>query len=349
MNILNMEEWKQENSIDFQPLKEQHLKQEMPASGFIKLQSAMNKAKAENRRDKLRKAMGRYSATAAALVAVFVILPNTSLSVAHAMEQIPLLGQLVKAVTFREYQYEDERYRADITIPELVVASMENGGNLETTDTDIVAMSTDDYLPENTRDGESRNGAMQTADELSDTQLKETLQNTANEINEEIRAKTDTLINEFAALAKEKIGYQDLYVTSEVLTANEDYFTLKVFCYQGAGSGYQWNYYYTIDLHTGERMKLQDVFAEGADYITPISENIKEQMRAQMAADERIYYWLDHEIEAWNFKTITEDTSFYINAEGNVVIAFDEGDVGPMSTGAVEFVIPAEVLESIRR
>ena len=88
---------------------------------------------------------------------------------------------------------------------------------------------------------------------------------------------------------------------------------------------------------------------EGADYITPISENIKQQMQAQMDADENVYYWLNDEIEEWNFKAITDETSFYLNENGNVVIGFNEGDVAPMYMGTVEFEIPAEVLSSIRK
>ena len=68
-----------------------------------------------------------------------------------------------------------------------------------------------------------------------------------------------------------------------------------------------------------------------------------------MAADEQVYYWLHDEIEAMNFKSITEETSFYLNEVGNVVIGFNEGDVAPMYMGAVEFEIPAEVLAGIRK
>lgn len=88
---------------------------------------------------------------------------------------------------------------------------------------------------------------------------------------------------------------------------------------------------------------------EGADYITPISDNIKKQMAEQMQADERVCYWLDDEIDALNFKSITDETSFYLNEEGNVVIGFNEGDVAPMYMGAVEFEIPAEILREIRK
>ena len=102
-------------------------------------------------------------------------------------------------------------------------------------------------------------------------------------------------------------------------------------------------------INTGKRLKLKDIFKEGADYITAISENIKEQMQAQMDADDSVYYWLHDEIEEWNFKSITDETSFYINEKGNVVIGFNEGDVAPMYMGMVEFEIPAEVLADLRK
>ena len=50
-----------------------------------------------------------------------------------------------------------------------------------------------------------------------------------------------------------------------------------------------------------------------------------------------------------NFRSITDETSFYVNGDGNVVIGFNEGDVAPMYMGAVEFVIPDEVLGDIRK
>ena len=61
------------------------------------------------------------------------------------------------------------------------------------------------------------------------------------------------------------------------------------------------------------------------------------------------YYWLEDEIEEWNFKAITDETSFYLNDKGNVVIGFDEGEVAPMYMGTVEFEIPAEALQGIRK
>ena len=68
-----------------------------------------------------------------------------------------------------------------------------------------------------------------------------------------------------------------------------------------------------------------------------------------MDADENVYYWLNDEIEEWNFQKITDETSFYLNEDGNIVISFNEGDVAPMYMGCVEFVIPSDVTEGIRK
>lgn len=268
-----------------------------------------------NRKDRNKKRILGATAAAAVLMGAFVLLPNTSASIAHAMEQIPVIGGLVSVVTFRDYTYESDRNMAHVDVPEVQVQPAE--GNTE----------------------ESRDTA----------EVQEKLERTTEEINAEIRRITDEMIAEFEENLKEDGGYQDILVKSEILDTTEDYFTLKLICYQGAGSGMQWNHYYTIDLNTGERLQLKDLFAEGADYITPISENIKAQMQEQMDADENVYYWLNDDIEEWNFKAITDETSFYLNEKDHVVIGFDEGEVAPMYMGTVEFEIPAEVLEGIRK
>ncbi|MCI9398687.1 MAG: DUF3298 domain-containing protein [Lachnospiraceae bacterium] len=275
----------------------------------------------------------KITAAAAVLIGVFILLPNTSAAMANAMEQIPLIGQLVKVVTFRDYQYESDRNMADIEIPEIQPADNNSTNNL------------DNHADSNTVSDNTNNSTQGNIN----SNVQENLNRTTAEINAEIKEVTDKLIAEFEANLKAEGGYQDVVVKSEVLTTTPEYFTLKLICYQGAGSGYQWNYFYTIDLNTGERLQLKDIFADGADFITPISDNIKQQMQEQMDADENVYYWLNDEIEEWNFKAITEETSFYLNEKGNVVIGFNEGDVAPMYMGTVEFEIPAEVIADIRK
>lgn len=290
-------------------LRRGYEKQQMTKEQVEQLHQTIREAKEMEQNKKNQTSIIKFAVAAAvAVVGIFIILPNTSGTIAHAMEQIPILGPLVKVVTFRDYEYEGERNMADIEVPEI-----------------------------------------KQEEQIEDSTLQETIDRTTAEINTEIQSITDNLIAEFEKNLDEEMGYQDVTVTSEVLATTPDYFTLKLICYQGAGSGYQWNYYYTIDLNTGERLQLKDIFKEGADYITPISENIKLQMQERMDADENVYYWLNDEIEEWNFKAITDETSFYLNEKDNVVIGFNEGDVAPMYMGTVEFEIPAEVLEGIRK
>lgn len=289
-------------------MKEEYERQEMSDSQREKLRKTMQEAAKMNRTEIYKKRIVKTVAAVAAIAGIFILLPNTSASLAHAMEQIPVIGNLVEAVTFRNYSYDTDRYTADIDVP-----------------------------------------GIQIADQTGDSEVQENLNRTVEEINAEIERISEGMIAEFEAGLKGEEGYQDLLVKSEVLATTQDYFTLKLICYQGAGSGTEWNYYYTIDLNTGERLELKDLFREGADYITPISENIKKQMQEQMDADEMVMYWLHSDIEEWNFQSITDETSFYLNEKGNVVIGFNEGDVAPMYMGTVQFEIPAEVLADIRK
>ena len=304
-NIINYENYKEMSEEVLHSLRKEYLEPQMSEEQMNRLKMKMEDAKRENRRDRGKIRVKRAAATAAALIA-FVTLPNTSPTIAYAMEQLPIVGQLVKVVTFRDYEYEDEKYKADVEVSELAVDS-----------------------------------------ELEGSQA--TLEKTADEINAEIQEITNELLDEFAKHMKEELGYKELIVKSEVLTTTEEYFTLKLSCYEAEASGYEWNCFYTIDLGSGERLQLKDIFIEGAEYIVPISENIKEQMRSQMAIDENVSYWLDDEMEELNFKTISEDVSFYINEKDHLVISFNEGEVAPMYMGVVEFEIPEEVLRDIRK
>ena len=186
-------------------------------------------------------------------------------------------------------------------------------------------------------------------DQIQDERLRSVLEDTTDEMNSEIQNLSNELLDEFVNHMRDELGYKELIVKSEVVATTQEYFTLKLSCYQSEASGYEWDYFYTIDLTSGKQLQLKDIFVDGADYITPISENIKEQMRSQMEKDENISYWLDDEMEELDFNEITEETNFYINQNNDVVICFNEGDVAPMYMGSIEFEIPAEVLYEIRK
>ena len=308
-------------------LKNNYMEKEMSPQQVEAMKAAIEKAKADQAKRNNVVVYKRFIAAAAGFAMAFVILPNTSVTVAHAMSKIPVLGNLVEVVTFRDYQYEDDRNLANVNVPELALVSQEDPTE---------EMVTKDLAGE----------ALMEEDSMQEKE--EALEKSMEKINEEIQAITEPFIEEFKANLENEQGYQEVMIESEVINTTQNYYTLKLICYTAQASGAEWNYYFTIDLATGERMLLKDIFADGADYVTPISENIKEQMKEQMAADENVYYWLYDEMEEFNFNAISEDQSFYMNQEGNVVISFNEGDVAPMYMGVVEFTIPSEVISDIR-
>lgn len=294
---------------EFEALKQDYQNHEMLPEQLDKMKAAIAQAKKENQKKRSLHILRNTLASAAAVALVFIILPNTSSGVAYAMSQVPGLSKLVNVVTFRNYQYEDDHNTADITVPEVAVST-------ESTENSEVADKT---------------------------------KKSANEINSEIQSITKKLIDEFEAEKKQEDGYQDMTVKSEVIATTDQYFTLKLMCFQSAGSSAEWDYYYTIDLTTGERLKLADLFQDGSNYLDVISQEIKTQMQAQMDADSNKIYWLNSDMPEWNFTSITNDTSFYLNSDNELVITFNEGDVAPMYMGCPTFTIPNDVLADIRK
>ena len=284
--------------------KKEYEEIKVPENMKERMEASIERAKMEKRKVKKVK-LWKTCASAAAVLAIVLVLPNTSQTAAAAMQQIPLLGNLFKITTVREYQVDEERNMANVKVPQV-----------ET---------------QNTGDGEA-------ADQGTVEQAKATV----DAINFDIEEETNKLIDEFKESMKNEEGYQDIYIDSKVLTDNDRLFSLELILYQGAGSGYEQHKHYTVDKLTGKELTLKDLC--GDDYVNTISEEVKEQMRAQMAADETVKYWLDDpDVPEWNFDKIAEDQDFYVDAEGHVVICFNEYDVAPGSMGCVEFIMPQTV------
>ena len=225
-NIINDKNFIELSEKGAKSLRGEYLAPQMSSEQLNRLKMKMEEAKRENRKDRNRIRVTRLAATAAALVIAFISLPNMSPTIAYAMEKIPVIGQLVKVVTFRDYEYEDEHHRADVEIPELVVE-----------------VESQEVRPETS------------------------FENTIDGIDAEIREITNELLNEFENHMREELGYKELIVKSEVLLTTQEYFTLKLSCYQGEASGYTGNYFYTIDLASGKCLQLKEIFAEDTDYI----------------------------------------------------------------------------------
>lgn len=174
-------------------------------------------------------------------------------------------------------------------------------------------------------------------------------------VNDAIKEYTDTIIAQYEKDAElydheESLGETDHYsldISYETVTDNEKVFGLRLNQAQIMASGYESVMIYNVDKATGKIMRLEDLFQKDSNYQEVLTKNIQQQMRDKMKADENLHYWVDDEIDGLNFKELSENATFYINKDNNLVIVFDEGEVAPMYMGICEFVIPSDVTSEI--
>ena len=171
----------------------------------------------------------------------------------------------------------------------------------------------------------------------------------AKQVNGDAAAYTKQLLERFCSDVERSGGsYAALNVDYAVVTDTADWFTLRIDAEETAASGYAYARYYNIDKATGQVVTLADLFREDADYVTAISENIKAQMRARMAADPEADYFIDSEEDPeLDFRAIQPDQAFYRDADGALHIAFDEYEVAPGSMGRQEFAVDNAAIEDI--
>lgn len=221
--------------------------------------------------------------TAGAAAALILLLPNVSVSAQAAMEQIPVLGSIVRVVTLRNYFYDDGHSFASVSIP-----SVSQGGP----------------------GGDAVNEAVQEYTDRLLTQFQQDIQDTGE-------------------------GYQGLDVSYEVTCDTDTWFTLRINALQVQASGHEMVRYYHIDKTTGEMVTLSDLFPQGTDYVTPLSQEVLRQMEGEP------------DFFPEDFSAIAPQQSFYWDDEGDLTLVFDEAEVAPASRGVVEFHIPQEVTQPL--
>lgn len=143
-------------------------------------------------------------------------------------------------------------------------------------------------------------------------------------------------------------GYVAGDIAYDVVRDDEELFILRFSATLNAGGSVDHSRYITLDKETGQVLTLAGLFTPEANYIFPISREIKAQMAEQIKAGTGDYFlpggiWPDEDC----FRAIQPDQDFYINEDGQLVIVFAEYEVAPGSMGSPEFIIPTDVLDGI--
>lgn len=237
----------------------------------------------------------------AASLCVIIGYVNVDKSFAQTLEQIPVIGNVIKIINFSNYKIKEEGYEASIKVPK--IEGLEN----------------------------------------KDLEYK-----LNKEFEDEGKKLYDKYLQEVKGLKEANlVGNKDSESWYEVKTDNDKILSLVIYNYESQGSSNTTRKFYNIDKKNQTILTLEGMFKNNK-YIDIISENIKEQMRNEMKADENKIYWLgDKEMGDENFKSISKDQDFYINEDGELVICFDKYVVAPGYVGLVEFTIPNEIIQPL--
>ncbi|MED4698913.1 RsiV family protein [Lysinibacillus capsici] len=281
-----------------QELEKQYMKVPIPKELDFVVEKALKQGQKKKKNRTPQWVLG--SAAAAML---FTAGLNVSPAMARTLSEIPVVGSVIKVLTWTEYEVAEDTYDANIKVP-----SIENLEN----------------------------------------------QDLANTLNEKYRAEGKTLYNEFIAdvgdLKAQGGGHLGIDSGFEIKTDNEQILSIGRYVVNTVGSSSTVMEYDTIDKENEILITLPMLFKD-QHYIETISENIKEQMRTQIAeSNQDKVYWVkgaglaDEELME-EFTAIKPDQQFYISDKGKLVISFDKYEVAPGYMGVVEFEIPTDVLK----
>ncbi|MFE3574928.1 RsiV family protein [Lysinibacillus sp. NPDC059133] len=178
----------------------------------------------------------------------------------------------------------------------------------------------------------------------------------SNALNEKYRSEGKALFDKFipdvGVIKTNGGGVLGVDSGYEVKTDNDQILSIGRYTTTTIASSSTVMHYDTIDKKNEILITLPMLFKDD-NYIKTISENIKDQMREQMAIpNSRKVYWVkdaglsDEEFMDNDFSSINADQQFYISDKGKLVISFDEYEIAPGYMGVVEFEIPTDVIKN---
>ena len=142
-------------------LKKEYMETPIPEElDFMIRKSLKEGMKAMKKKARSRK-IGAIAAIAAAVIVVFTAGINISPAFASTMSKIPVIGSVVKVLTFREYVYDDGKHNADIKVPS--IDGLENK--------DLQNSLNEKYLAENKKLYEEFEATMEEMKETGDGHL----------------------------------------------------------------------------------------------------------------------------------------------------------------------------------
>lgn len=305
------------------------------------------------RRRSVRIAVRTLGSMAAAMLLLMIPL-NTSEAFARQMQQIPVFGKLAEVLTIRSYSYEENGVNVNVQMPEIVAVTPQPGNK-------VTAFSLENDVAEAENNEECADEACY--DGNSGDVCYDTVQGAGvTDFSAEVNAQIQEIVENYEADAKQRFAeYKEAFfatggtqeewagrtcdvIVDYVVTYNtEDTLSLILTTSECWVASYEENHYYNLDMGSGEYLTLHDIL--GKDWVTICNESIDTQIEERLATDteKMLCYWgygeaVEDMYEA-KFTTVDEETTFYINAQGNPVVCFAQYEIAPGYMGVQEFEI----------
>ncbi len=259
------------------------------------------KEKSIMRKNQQNKIFRKVIYSAAGLAASFVIIMNSIPALAFASYDLPVIGSIVRVVTFGRFHAKNNGYETNVVTPKiegLLNKELENKLNIE---------------------------------------FAEHSQSIIAAFEQDIKELKKEYGNDF---------YLGVDANYTIRTDNENVLAIDTYIVNTVGSSSTKHSFYTINKKTGTLVELRDLFQENADYITPISEYIKDEMKKKND-DGTGHFWIGNDGTFDGFEKIKESQNFFLNDAGNIVICFDKYEVAIGAQGCPEFEIPNNIVKDI--
>ena len=246
----------------------------------------------------------RTMASAAACLVIFAAGLNTSAAFAETAAGLPVIGGLARVLTVRSYHASEGDINLDMEVP-----AIENTSG-DAAFTEAVNQEIEKIVNDYTAQAEQEFAA-----------YKEAFFATGGTEEEWNGRQMDILVDYEVKYQKDPVLSLELTAAKGWVAASEE------------------RHYYNLDVASGRELTLSDVL--GDDWKNIANEEIDRQIQERIAADPSASFfgYGDNELTEAKFTSVSEDTEFYLNAEGDVVIVFPKYEIAPGYMGILEFTI----------
>lgn len=298
------------NNDAFKESKNSYNQIPIPNTYSQKVREAINMSNKRKTISKPHVILYSIAGAAAAVMLMFTVIVNTNTAFAATLSNVPILKDIVTVITGIDYSKTNDNVNVDVKTPQITVNPSVSGEQSAVTAAKVnkqINAAVNEYIARQEKEAEEYKQAFLATG------------GTIEEWNERgIDIKADY-----------EIKYQD-----------NKYLSLYIYMYMSAFAFSQENEYYNYDFSTGRELTLKDIL--GDNYIEIANKSIVSQIEKQIADDpNNIYFGYNSGdgMDTAKFTTITDETDFYLNAEGKPVVCFEKYEIAPGYMGVCEFVI----------